>query len=523
MKFNELIKNPDILKVIEEIKYDTATEIQEKTIPLLLNGKDVLGQSKTGTGKTWAFALPILERMKDNKKLQVIIISPTRELAIQIEREIAKLTKYMKVNTVCVYGSSSIEDQARKIKKGVEIVVGTPGRVKDLIKRNILQLNNISYFVLDEADEMLSMGFKEDIEFIFKETPSEKQVMLFSATMPKDILNIAKNYMKEDYEKVIIKSDDKTSENISQETYIVTAKTKAECFCRIMDNYNPQKCIVFCRTKRNVDELLEKLIRRNLTVEAIHGDITQAQRIATLDKFNAGYFNYLIATDVAARGIHVNNVDIVVNYNLPENSEMYIHRIGRTGRASESGLAISLITKTEEKTLERFKHEIKTSIVRKEIPTKEVIIENNIKNVIESLSLENKESLFNDYLDKLSNDELKNILNNLLIDKMNKSLSSNFDTELTEEKSNTKRKRENNADRTRLFLTIGKMDKIEKRDLLSLLEKKAGLKEGLFSGLEVLSKFSFVNIDNKHLETFLKKCNNIKYNGRTIKIEVAKK
>lgn len=526
MKFKELIKNKDILKSLEDLKYETPTEIQEKIIPLILDGNDVLGQSQTGTGKTIAFALPILENIEANKVIQTLVLAPTRELAIQIERDIEQLSKYTNINTTCVYGSSSIEEQMRSIKKGCEIVVGTPGRVKDLIKRRVLKLTEIKYFVLDESDEMLSMGFQEELEFIFEKINNDKQVMLFSATMPKQILKIAENYMSKDYKMISVISKEQTAKNVEQEYYLIKSNTRLESLCRIVDYYNPKRSMIFCRTKKNADEVLEKLSQRGYSVDVIHGDITQGQRIATLDRFKSGLFNFLIATDVAARGIHVNNVDIVINYNLPESNEAYVHRIGRTGRANESGLAITLATESEEKIIEQIKNHIKSNITKKTIPLKNDIMTKRV-DVITSLSDSYKDSnfdksIFKEYLENLSENDLKSILNQLLIEKLNQSIGSDFDVELSQVKSKKPKKREL-SDSTRIFLTIGKLDNIEKRSFLTFLEKKADIKEGSFSGMEIMTKFTFVNVKNNCLDKVLKKCNNIRYNDRLIRIEKAKK
>ncbi len=526
MKFKDLIKNNNTLRVIEELGYDTPTKIQEEIIPLILDGNDVLGQSQTGTGKTIAFALPILENIEENNKLQTLILAPTRELAIQIERDIKLLAKNTNIKLTCVYGSSSMEEQIKNIRNGAEIVVGTPGRVKDLINRRVLKLSEIRYFVLDEADEMLSMGFEEEIDYIFNKVNNDRQVMLFSATMPKTILKIAENYMSRDYKMISIKSKEMTADNIEQEYYVVNNKTKTEALCRILDYYNPNRSIIFCRTKRNVDELLERLISRGYSAEAIHGDITQGQRIATLDKFKAGLFKILIATDVAARGIHVDDVDIVFNYNIPESNEAYVHRIGRTGRANKSGMSITLVTTSEEKTIRSIETHVKSTIVKKLIPDKTSIMSgriNDITNMVDKYKDKSSDSLFSSYVDSLDNDQKNNILNKLLNEKLGMVIGSDFLVDITVEGKKKKHGKRQLDDATRVFLTIGKLDKIDKRDFLLFLERTAKVKEGTFTGMEILSKFTFMNVNNKYLNDVLTKCNNIKYNDRLIRIEIAKK
>lgn len=529
MKFNEIIKNKEILRAIEDLNFETPTKIQEQIIPLILDGNDVLGQSQTGTGKTLAFALPILENIEQNKVLQTLILAPTRELAIQIERDIEKVSKYLNINTTCVYGSSSIEEQIRNIKKGSEIVVGTPGRVKDLIKRRVLKLTQIKYFVLDEADEMLSMGFQEEIEFIFSQINNDKQVMLFSATMPKTILKIAQNYMSKEYVNVSVVSKEQTSKNITQEYYVVSSRARLESLCRIVDYYNPKKCIMFCKTKKNADELLEKLASKGYSADIIHGDIMQGQRIATLDRFKSNVFNYLIATDVAARGIHVDDIDIVINYNLPESNEAYVHRIGRTGRVDKTGLAITLVNDREEKIINEIERHIKSKINKKELPSKQDIIGGQTSRIIEKVNEYNYDydsSIFKEYLETLDNESLKDMSNKLLLQILNNSLGSDFEVSVKADDKTRKRPGTRNrelGDSTRIFLTIGKLDEIEKRSFLCFLEKTGDVKEGTFSGIEILSKFTFVNVKNECLDKVLKKCNNIRYNNRTIRIEIANK
>ncbi|MEG2322192.1 MAG: DEAD/DEAH box helicase [Bacilli bacterium] len=528
MDFKQLLKKKELLQVIEESGFTKATQIQEEIIPLILDGNDVVGQSQTGTGKTLAFAAPILETIEENKQIQTLVLAPTRELAIQIAREIEKYSKYTNISVTCVYGSSSIEDQIRSLKKGCEIVIGTPGRVKDLIKRRVLKLTEIKFFVLDEADEMLSMGFQEELEFIFEKTNNDRQVLLFSATMPKPILNMAKNYMSSEYKQVSVITDVKTAAHIEQKYYLVSDKTRIEAMCRVMDYYNPKKAIIFCRTKRNADEVLEKLSNKGYSTDVIHGDITQGQRIATLDRFKAGIFNYLIATDVAARGIHVDDIELVINYNLPESHEAYVHRIGRTGRVDKKGIAVTFIKESEQRILGSLEHFTEAKIIKTDLPTLNDILPNRVNEALEEInSLKNngaKLNLFKDYLDKLEIEEVKNIANQLLEKELTKNLGSNFNTSIDiKEKRTTRSKDRVLDDSIRVFVTIGKLDNIEKREFLKFIEKTASVKEGTCTGVEIMTKFTFMNIKKDCYDKVLEKCNNIKYNGRIIRIEKAKK
>lgn len=526
MKFNELELRKEVLKAIEDMGFDTPTAIQEAIIPIILNGNDVLGRSQTGTGKTLAFLASILSTITlDKGSVKAIVVAPTRELAIQINDDLKKLITYLKIRSLCVYGNSSMETQIKELNRGVDIVIGTPGRILDLIKRKKLVLSNIEYFVFDEADEMLNMGFKEDIEEIFNSTSKEKQVLLFSATMPREIKKLAQNYMASDYQEINVINETKTSKNIEQKYFLVNENTKFEVLCRIFDYYPTKRGIVFCKTKRHADELFEKLSTRNYNVAVLHGDISQNIRTRTISRFKQGGFQYLIATDVAARGIDVDDLELIVNHSLPGENETYIHRIGRTGRAGRNGLAISLVTKREEKIIDSLERHVKDSITLDVIPTKEMIINNKYQTLIDSLDNTNRDSIFRDYLKSLTYDDLLNITSGLLEKNFEKQIGSDFSVGLDIKKSGKKDsgRSRNDKNSTRVFLTIGKLDKITKKDLLSNLEKMAGIPQGVMHGVEILTKFTFINIDNKYYDQLYKKCNNKSIMGRKISIEKAKK
>ena len=527
MEFKDMGLRKEILKSIEKMGYVEPTEIQEKMFPIINNGDDCIGESWTGSGKTLAFSLPILNNIIENKKTQVLILAPTRELAIQIASDMEKLAEFVNISIASVYGSSSIENQIRKIRKGTEIIVGTPGRVKDLLNRSVINLNNIKYFVLDESDEMLSMGFQEELEDIFKFINVKKQVLLFSATMPIQIQNIASKYMNKDYKKINIITQKKASSNIEQNYYIVKDKTRLESLCRIMDFYNSKRAIIFCKTKKNVDELYEKLLAKGYNVSIIHGDISQEQRIKTLDKFKKGLFNYLIATDVAARGIHVEGIDIVFNYNLPETFEYYVHRIGRTGRVNSKGISATFIKTSEEKKLESLEKYIKQEIIKKKIPTKDEILDNILKESVENLNnIKNndyKNSSFKEEIDILNEYELKNIVNYYLNKEKDLLLGSDFTVDINKKEKTKKNNKNRNLmlGYIRIFINVGLIDDLNKKELLDFLEKKSHLKDGTFKGTEILSKFTFMNVPEKDYDKLIKSCNNIRYKGRTMRIEKA--
>lgn len=345
LKFSDLGISGEILQAVEEMGYTTPSPIQAQAIPFVLEGRDVIGQAQTGTGKTAAFAIPIIDLVDpDFNKPQAIILCPTRELAVQVEGEIQKLAKYHRaINSVAIYGGESIDKQIRVLKKGVQIVVGTPGRVQDHMSRGTLKLDNVGIIVLDEADEMLDMGFRDDIEAILQEMPEERQTVFFSATMAKPIMDLTKKYQTEP-EIIKVAKKELTVSRIEQVYYEVKSSLKMELMTRLMNINNYALSVVFCNTKRMTDEVTEGLGARGILAEALHGDLSQAQRDKVMGKFRKGLCSVLVATDVAARGIDVDNVEAVFNYDIPLDEEYYVHRIGRTGRAGKSGTAITFIT-----------------------------------------------------------------------------------------------------------------------------------------------------------------------------------
>jgi ATP-dependent RNA helicase DeaD len=359
IKFSDLGISEEILRAVEEMGYTQPSPIQQQAIPFVLQGRDLIGQAQTGTGKTAAFAIPIIDLVDpDFNKPQAIILCPTRELAVQVEGEIQKLAKYhRKINSVAIYGGESIDRQIRVLKKGVQIVVGTPGRVQDHINRGTLRLEDAGIIVLDEADEMLDMGFRDDIEAILQEMPEERQTVFFSATMAKPILDLTRKYQK-DPEIIKVAKNELTVAKIDQVFYEVKQSLKMELMARLMNIHNYALSVVFCNTKRMTDEVTESLGARGILAEALHGDLSQAQRDKVMGKFRKGLCTVLVATDVAARGIDVDNVEAVFNFDIPLDEEYYVHRIGRTGRAGKSGTAITFITGRREmmklKDLERF-------------------------------------------------------------------------------------------------------------------------------------------------------------------------
>lgn len=360
-----------ILRAVKELGYEVMTPIQSQAIPVMLEGKDVIGQAQTGTGKTAAFGIPIIQRVDpDEGSLQAIVLCPTRELAIQAAEEIRKYAKYMAgIKVLPVYGGQDISKQIRSLKGNVQVVIGTPGRVMDHMRRHTLRLDRLHTIILDEADEMLDMGFREDIETILKEIPEEHQTGLFSATMPKPILDITQNYQKEDAVFLKMPAKELTIPLVKQYYYEVSRKNKEEVVSRLLDYYNPKRTLIFCNTKRMVDELSENLTGRGYFAEALHGDLSQQQRDRVMAGFRSGQTEILIATDVAARGIDVDDVEAVFNYDIPQDIEYYVHRIGRTGRAGKKGRAFTLVVGREVYKIRDIERVCKTKVEARSVPS----------------------------------------------------------------------------------------------------------------------------------------------------------
>ncbi len=362
--FEDLNLNKRTLISLKKMGYEKPTEVQEKTIPIVMEGKDLIAQAQTGTGKTAAFGIPIVEKVNPKKKkIQALVLVPTRELAIQVAKEIKDLGRDKRLFVLAVYGGKSIKHQIDFLRKGLDVViVGTPGRVKDLINRGHLKLDNVEILVLDEADRMLDMGFIDDITDIINELPKERQTLLFSATMPREILNLAEDFLKEDYEVVRIKPEEVTVDRIKQIVYRVDNKQKFEKFTQSLKNVESGKTIVFTQTKRGADELARKLQKEGFQADAIHGDFSQAKRESVLRKFRTNKLEILVATDVAARGLDIKGIEVVYNYDIPQDVESYIHRIGRTGRAGKEGTAISFSIPSEDKFVKNIMRKTKANI-----------------------------------------------------------------------------------------------------------------------------------------------------------------
>ena len=495
--FNDLGLSVDALDAINKKGFEEPTEIQTMTIPVMLrDDTNIIAQAQTGTGKTAAFGLPLIEMINTGSKtVQALILVPTRELAIQVSEEINSLKGNKPINIIPIYGGQSIVQQLRRLKKGGHIVVGSPGRVIDHLYRKTLKIDKIDHLILDEADEMLNMGFIEDMEKIMKHTSSDKRTLLFSATIPGKIKDLAHKYM-DGYELLTVKKKQMTP-NLTEQIYFeVKASDKFEALCRIIDIEDNFYGLVFCRTKVDVDSVSTHLTERGYGAEAIHGDISQTQRERTLGKFKKQNVNILIATDVAARGIDVNNLSHVINYSLPQNPESYVHRIGRTGRAGNEGVAITFITPREYKQLMFIQRVAKTDIKKSRVPLVKDIIEAKKKRIYDDLNTILDDEIDAEYynwakkLMKENNptDILAAILNYCFEEKLNPDSYGEI------KEIGAREKQLDQHGKARLFIALGKRDKMNARKLIELVISKVSVKPKQIRDIQVMDKFSFMNV-----------------------------
>jgi len=496
--FTDLGLSDNTLAAINKKGFEEPTAIQIKTIPVMLrDDTNIIAQAQTGTGKTAAFGLPLIELIDTKlKAVQALILVPTRELAIQVSEEINSLKGKKDLRIVPIYGGQSIDQQLRRLKKGIHIVVGTPGRVIDHLNRKTLKIGEIEHLILDEADEMLNMGFIDDMEEIMEHTNPDKRTLLFSATMPNKIKELAHKYM-DGYELLTVKKQQLTT-NLTEQIYFeVKASEKFDALCRIIDFEDDFYGLIFCRTKNDVDTVVSHLTDRGYDAEAIHGDISQSQRERTLDKFKKQTVNILIATDVAARGIDVINLSHVINYSLPQDPDSYVHRIGRTGRAGNEGTAITFITPSEYKKLMFIQRVAKTDIKKSRIPNVKDIINAKKKKIYDDLSgilEEEVESTYFNWAKNLLEDKnpteiLAAVLNYCFEDELNPESYGSV-KEFGSNKSDTVDKK----GKARLFVSLGKKDNLNPKKLVELITGRVQLKSKQISDVQVMEKFSFVTV-----------------------------
>jgi DEAD/DEAH box family ATP-dependent RNA helicase len=548
--FSESNLSPDIIKAVGELGYESPTEIQKQTIPFILSDiRDLIALAQTGTGKTAAFSLPILDMIDDtSRKIQLLVLAPTRELALQIAKDIKNYTKYLpNVKTTAVYGGSSITEQIRNLREKPQIIVGTPGRVIDLINRKALDFSQIHWLVLDEADEMLSMGFKDDLETILSETPETKQTLLFSATMNKEVERISKNYLTNPH-RISVGSINAVKKNIKHEYYVVNYRQKKEALKRLIDANPNQYSIIFCRTKMETQDVADFLMQNGYAADALHGDLSQAQRDTVMKKFRLKNIDILVATDVAARGLDVNSLTHVIHYSLPDDPEVFVHRSGRTGRAGKDGISMALIKPEETRKLSQIKSQTKIEIVEKQIPKGEDIIKAQVAGVFEQLFTEHEDFFdFDDSLiPDLSNFSKEELVHQLLqfqlkdlalYYKNNNDLAAQklkAESETKESRRDRRgrdrdrdkggrKSRKNNENMVRFFFNLGKRDKLKKTDVLDIINQatKKSKKRADIGDIEVLEKFSFFEVEKSFEKDILNNIAAMKFKGKEMRAEVA--
>ena len=536
--FKSLGLNASLLKAVEKLGFETPTEVQHKVIPLLLeNNTDVVALAQTGTGKTAAFGFPMLQRINAEDRItQGLIISPTRELCLQITNEMTTYGSGMKnLNIVAVYGGANISEQEKKVKRGAQIIVATPGRLKDMIKRKLVNITNIQYCVLDEADEMLNMGFYEDIKDILKNTPNDKDSWLFSATMPPEVNIIAKKFMHEPHE-ITIGTKNSSSKNIEHQFYIVIGRERYNAL-RAVVSLNPEIfACVFCRTKIETQKVAEKLINDGYKAAAIHGDLSQNQRDAVMQSFRKKKIQLLIATDVAARGIDVDDITHVINYQLPDEIETYTHRSGRTGRAGKLGTSIIFVTKSDQRKIHQIEKKLQTKLSKQEMPSPETIFSNKISHWVEQIKSTSVISDLNVYLPKAIKglEELdKETLIELMLSrefkafdfnpKLNDYGSERNGRERRSESARSDRKINAPKDKDRFFINVGARDQYEWQTLKDFLRSFLNLGQDDVFQVEVMKNFSFFSTHKNHRDLVLKSFENLVMDERKVNVELTKK
>lgn len=567
--FTETNLSPELLKAVGELGFISPTEIQKQTIPFISSDiRDLIALAQTGTGKTAAFSLPILDMIDDgSRKIQLLVLCPTRELCLQITKDIKNYSKYLpNIKTTAVYGGSSIMDQIRSLREKPQIIVGTPGRVIDLINRKALDFSEISWLVLDEADEMLSMGFKDDLETILRETPETKQTFLFSATMNKEVERISKNYLTKPH-RIAVGSINEVKKNISHEFYVVGYRQKKEALKRLIDANPNQYSIIFCRTRMETQEIADFLMQNGYAADALHGDLSQAQRDTVMKKFRLKNIDILVATDVAARGLDVNSLTHVIHYSLPDDPEVFVHRSGRTGRAGKNGISMSLIKPEETRKLKQIKSVTKIDIAEKQIPTGDEIIRAQVEGVFERLFTIHEEfftfddSLIPD-LSEFSKEELVHKLLQLQLrdlslfykdkkDLRNEKMSDDRDMpgsrrdrrrderdgrdgrrserdggrgrEGGRDRDRGGKPKRKNENMTRFFFNLGKKDNLKKLDMLDIINTatKKSKKRPDVGDIEILEKFSFFEVDKDFKNDILKNLPSMKFKGKEMRAEEA--
>jgi ATP-dependent RNA helicase DeaD len=526
--FADLGLSPQLLESIAAVGYEVPSPIQERTIPALLQGQDVIAQAQTGSGKTAAFGLPIIETVESRRGgVQALILCPTRELAIQVSEALHKYGRHKRIETLPIYGGQPYERQLRGLQRGVEIVVGTPGRVMDHMRRGTLHLENLKFFVLDEADEMMDMGFIDDIEWIMGEIPAERQTALFSATMPPRIADLAKTYMK-DPQRISVRGKEMTVSGINQVYYEIPRQRKVDALTRILDAEVPSSAMIFCRTKHGVDELGESLMARGFAVETLHGDLSQVQRDRVMRRFRAGQADILIATDVAARGLDIPDVSHIFNFDIPESMETYVHRIGRTGRAGKGGTAITIVTPRESRwirTIERF---TKARIEPKRLPSATDVNERR-REVLKSLVVDvvKDEDAYNAYLQPIRDlaedydpiDIAAAVLKLYATETGRSTTEVQKDDDVATFSASTGGRNETGM--VRLMVNIGRNFHVRPQDFVGAIANEANIPGRSIGAIDILDTYSFVDVPADAAQRVIEALNNASVKGKSVTAEIS--
>ncbi|MFR7873462.1 DEAD/DEAH box helicase [Peptoniphilus sp. HMSC062D09] len=548
MRFNELNLSREVLQAIEEMGFVNPSEVQEQTIPEILNGHDLLAQAQTGTGKTASFGIPMIEKIVDNnyESLQALVLVPTRELARQVSEELKKLSKHKTfIRVLAIYGGADMGKQLRELKRGASIVVGTPGRVMDHMKRKTIDLSDLKFLVLDEADEMFDMGFRDDMKTIIEKTNDDRKTLFFSATFDNEIKEFSKLYQTNP-KKVIIEKKELTAEKIKQYYLELNRNMKTEILNRLILIHKPKKSIIFCNTKRMVENLEEEIAQKGYKVDSLHGDMRQSSRDNVMKKFRKGTIDVLIATDVAARGLDVSDIDIVFNYDLPQQAEYYVHRIGRTARAGKKGLSFSFVTSRDYPKFREIEKYANIKMERIDLPTKGDLERESMENLLDRVSkniLKAEDNVrYSEVLNKLlaQGHSLYDISVSLL-KMVNESSKNRKITELDKvdfgkkfemnrsnraDKSNRKTKTTKEMKKIKgpkIFINKGKRDGVDSREIIRLIEKHTNVSPGEIGRINIMPNFTFVEIPKNMIKDAIKDLDGKKIKGKTLKAEYSEK
>lgn len=536
LKFEELNLSQELLQAIEDMGFEEASPIQAQSIKPLIEGKDVIGQAQTGTGKTAAFGIPLLEIIEDSKSIQGLVLCPTRELCIQISKELTSLAKYKKwVSIVPVYGGTNIERQMRNIRRKPQIVVATPGRIMDLLRRKALKLDSLKLVILDEADEMFAMGFRDDMKIILDQTNQDRQTCFYSATMGSHIMDFSKSYQT-DPVLIKVKHKEVTVEKISQYYLEMANNMKNEILSRLLDIYSTELSIVFCNTKKKVDELVDELNKRGYSADGLHGDLKQSQRDAVMKKFRDSKIDILVATDVAARGIDIGNIEVVFNYDLPQDEEYYVHRIGRTARAGRTGTAFTFVVGRDIYKLEEIIKYTKADIKFMDLPTindmkdtkKAKLISDIIEQINKNEDLTNEKTAIDKLLQlgygpmEIATNLMKMALSNNSIKEHEKLNQVDFGQKFSisrKQSSKLKNGRLVRKKSPRLFINKGKRDGLSPAMILAALNEEARIKKDVVGDIIIKPNFSFVEIPEEMIDKAITKLHGKKINKKKIEVE----